>query len=259
MAPESAERLLDLLAARNGLVCAVGAGGKKSTLYRLAEAHRLSGTVRIGLTCTVTMGPLPRGLPDDEMIAAPEVVAAAVPALAARHRVLAYAQPSPKAGRLGGLPAELIARLHAAGGFTVTLIKADGARMRWIKAPHENEPVLPEATTTLLPVVSARTLGRPLDHAVGHRIERVAAVTGAAIGERLTPSHLARLLTSEQGALQRAGHAFVVPVINMVDDEAARSGAREVAERALADTDRFERVVLASMIATDPVVEVIAR
>jgi probable selenium-dependent hydroxylase accessory protein YqeC len=259
MTPESAARLLDLLAARTGLVCAVGAGGKKSTLYRLAEAHRLAGTARIGLTCTVTMGPPPRQLPDYRLIAAPEALAAAVPALAARHRLLAYAQPSPKPGRLGGLPVELIARLHAEGGFTVTLVKADGARMRWIKAPNDDEPVLPEGMTTLLPVVSAKALGQPLDLAIGHRIERVAAVTGAAIGELLSPVHLARLLTSEQGALQRAAAAVVVPIINMVDDEADRAGAREVARRALAASDRFERVVLTSMIAADPVVEVIAR
>ena len=259
MTPESAGRLLDLLTARCGIVCAVGAGGKKSTLYRLAEAHRLAGTARIGLTCTVTMGPPPRRLPDHALVAAPEVLAAEVPALATRYPLLAYAQPSPKPGRLGGVPVELIARLHAEGGFAVTLVKADGARMRWIKAPHEDEPVLPDGMTTLLPVISARALGRPLDQTVGHRIERLAAVTGAAIGERLEPIHLARLLTSEQGALQRAGAAVVVPILNMVDDEAVRSGARAVAERALAATDRFDRVVLASMIAADPVVEVIAR
>ena len=259
MTPESAGRLLDLLAARTGLVCAVGAGGKKSTLYRLAEAHRLAGTARIGLTCTVTMGPPPRRLPDHRLVAEPSELAAAVPALAGRHRLLAYAQPSPKPGRLGGLPVELVARLHIEGGFTVTLVKADGARMRWIKAPHEDEPVLPDGMTTLLPVVSAKALGRPLDLAIGHRIERVALVTGAALGEPLRPIHLARLLTSEQGALQRAGGAVVVPIVNMVDDEAARAGARDVARQALAATDRFERVVLTSMIGADPVVEVIAR
>ncbi len=259
MTPESAGRLLDLLAARTGVVCAVGAGGKKSTLYRLAEAHRLAGTARIGLTCTVTMGPPPRPLPDHRLIAAPDALVAAVPALAARHQLLLYAQPSPKPGRLGGLPVELIARLHALGGFTVTLVKADGARMRWIKAPHEDEPVLPDGMTTLLPVVSAKALGRPLEPAIGHRLERVAAVTGAAIGEPLSPIHLARLLTSEQGALQRAATAVVVPIINMVDDEADRTGARDVARRALAATDRFERVVLTSMIAADPLVEVIVR
>jgi probable selenium-dependent hydroxylase accessory protein YqeC len=259
MTPESAGRLLDLLAARSGLVCAVGAGGKKSTLYRLAEAHRLVGTERIGLTCSVTMGPPPRRLPDHYLIADLEALGAAVPALAGHHRLLAYAQPSPKPGRLGGLPVELIARLHALGGFTVTLVKADGARMRWIKAPHEDEPVLPEGITTLLPVISAKALGRPLHEAVAHRIERVATVTGAGIGEPLSPIHLARLLTSERGLLQRSASAAVVPIINMVDDNAARAGARDVAELALTATDRFDRVVLASMIAADPVIEVVAR
>ncbi len=259
MTPESAGRLLDLLAARTGLVCAVGAGGKKSTLYRLAEAHRLAGTARVGLTCTVTMGPPPRRLFEHRLVALPEALAAAVPGLAARHALLAYAQPSAKPGRVGGLPVDLITRLHAEGGFTVTLIKADGARMRWIKAPHEDEPVLPEGMATLLPVVSARALGRPLDQAIGHRIERVAAVTGAMVGEPLSPVHLARLLTSGQGSLQRAGSAVVVPVVNMVDDQAGLAGAREVARLALAATDRFERVVLTSMIAADPLVEVITR
>ena len=136
MTPESAARLLDLLAARRGLVCAVGAGGKKSTLYRLAEAHLLAGTARIGLTCTVTMGPPPRPLPGERLVAAPESLATEVPALARRAPAAglrpAVAEAGPARRRCRG---ELIARLHAEGGFAVTLIKADGARMRWIKAP----------------------------------------------------------------------------------------------------------------------------
>ena len=87
----------------------------------------------------------------------------------------------------------------------------------------------------------------------------MSAVTGAAPGEPLRAHHVARLLTSEQGALQRAGAAVVVPVINMVDDAAARAAARAVTEAALAASARFERVVLASMIAADPLIEVIGR
>ncbi|HSA82475.1 MAG TPA: selenium cofactor biosynthesis protein YqeC [Geminicoccaceae bacterium] len=259
MTPESAARLLDLLAARSGLVCAVGAGGKKSTLYRLAEAHLLAGTARIGLTCTVTMSPPPRTLPGGRLVASPEALAAEVPALAPRHRLLAYAQPSSKPGRIGGVGGEQIARLHADGGFAVTLVKADGARMRWLKAPREDEPVLPAGVASLLPVVSAKALGQPLDQASAHRVERVAAVTGAAIGEPLRPAHLARLLASAEGSLQRVGAAVAVPIINMVDDEERLAGACEVARQALAATDRFDRVVLTSMIAADPVVDVIVR
>jgi len=259
MDAESAGRLLDLLAARRGLVAAVGAGGKKSTLYRLAEAHRLVGSASVGLTCTVTSGAPPKSLIEARLVAAPERLAAELPPLARLHHLVAYAQPSPKPGRLGGLPGELIARLHDAGDFTVTLIKADGARMRWIKAPRDDEPVLPEGVATVLPVISIRALGQPLDPATAHRIERVAAVTGAAPGEPLGPIHLARLLTSTQGALQRVGDAVVVPVLNMVDDAARQAAAREVARLALAASNRFERVVLTSMIAADPVVEVVGR
>jgi probable selenium-dependent hydroxylase accessory protein YqeC len=259
MTPKGAARLLDLLAARGGLVCAVGAGGKKSTLYRLAEAHLAAGTATIGLTCTVSMGPPPRSLPNERLIAAAETLATEVPMLAHRQRLLVYAQPSAKPGRLGGVPGALIARLHGEGGFAVSLIKADGARMRWLKAPRDDEPVLPQGAATVLPVVSIRALGQPLEPTIAHRIERVAAVTGAAIGERLEATHLARLLTSAEGALQGVGTAVVVPIVNMVDDEARRAGARDVAQRALAATDRFDRVVLTSMIALDPVVEVITR
>jgi probable selenium-dependent hydroxylase accessory protein YqeC len=255
----SAGRLLDVLAARRGLVAVVGAGGKKSTLYRLAEAHRLVGSARIGLTCTVSSGAPPASLVAARLVAAPERLAAELPPLARLHHLVAYAQPSPKPGRLGGLPGELIARLHAAGDFTVTLIKADGARMRWVKAPREDEPVLPEGVATVLPVISARALGRPLDPATCHRMERVAAVTGAAPGEPLGPIHLARLLASDQGALQRTGDAVVVPVVNMVEGAARQAAAREVARLALAASDRFERVVLTSMIAADPVIKVIGR
>jgi probable selenium-dependent hydroxylase accessory protein YqeC len=90
-------------------------------------------------------------------------------------------------------------------------------------------------------------------------MERVAAVTGAAPGEPLGPIHLARLLASDQGALQRTGDAVVVPVVNMVEGAARQAAAREVARLALAASDRFERVVLTSMIAADPVIEVIGR
>ena len=57
--------------------------------------------------------------------------------------------------------------------------------MRWLKAPRDDEPVLPEGVATVLPVVSIRALGQPLEPTIAHRIERVAAVTGAALGERL--------------------------------------------------------------------------
>ena len=257
MTGAGARALLDLLAAQRGLVCAVGAGGKKSTLYRLVEAHLAAGTARLGLTCTVAMAPPPPSF-GEPVIAEP----AHLPRALAEHgrgRLLVYAQSSPKPGRIGGVPPADLAGLHAAGGFDVTLIKADGARMRWIKAPAAGEPVLPPGVTTVLALVSARIFGQPLAAAVAHRPERVAAVTGAEPGEPLSPAHVARLLASEQGALHGTGQATVVPIINMVDDQTRLAAAREAARQALQRTGRFTRVVLARMTAPEPVIEVVSR
>jgi probable selenium-dependent hydroxylase accessory protein YqeC len=254
----SAEALLDLLSAKRGVICAVGAGGKKSTLYRLAEAHLALGTARVGFTASVMMAPPPRGLFGEPLLGQGEALAQALSAAVAERRLVAFADPSAKPGRFAGLAPEQVASLHVRHGFTATLVKADGARMRLIKAPAEDEPVLPPGTATVLPVVSARAIGRPLNSATAHRPERLAKITGAAEGEALTPIHVARLLASEAGALHKAGDATVVPIINMTEEPAARLAAREAARCALAMTRRFGRVVLAAMTAEQPLVEVVS-
>ena len=149
-----------MLAARRGLVCVVGAGGKKTTLHRLVEAHLAAGTARIGLTCTVAMAPPPAWL-GEPVIATGAELGRALDQTGRDRRLVVYAEPSPKPGRIGGVPPEVLARLHDEGRFEVTLIKADGARMRWIKAPAMGEPVLPPGVATVLPLVSAKVFGQP--------------------------------------------------------------------------------------------------
>jgi len=243
--------MIDLLAARTGVLCAVGAGGKKSLMRWLAAHH--PGPV--ALTATVHTAP-PMELSGDRVhLGAPDDIEAwlggrPVPPVA-------FAGPPEKPGRWSGLPPAAIGRLHAAGGFALTVVKADGARMRLIKAPRPDEPMIAPAATTVVPLVSARAIGRPLDERTVHRPERLAAVLDAEPGETLTPAHLARLLSSPEGALQGTGDATVVPVINMVDDDRRHTLARQAAEAALAATDRVRRVLLMRLDRDDALVEVI--
>jgi probable selenium-dependent hydroxylase accessory protein YqeC len=254
-----ARDLLEALSAGRGMICAVGAGGKKSTLYRLAEAHRVAGSARVAFAATVMTAPPPKSLFGAPLIGQGDAFARQLSHALLERPLIAYAGPSSKPGRLAGLAPEQVAALHAKLDCTATLVKADGARMRLIKAPAEDEPVLPPGAATVLALVSARAIGRPLDPAVAHRPERLAAITGAAPGEPLAPIHLARLLAAGDGALHRVGEAIVVPIVNMVDDVGARVAAREVARQALALTRRFERVVLAAMTGAQPLVEVVGR
>src|SRR5690606_11567868 len=100
--------------------------------------------------------------------------------------------------------------------------------------------------------------GRCLGDGIAHRPQQVAAVVGADLATPLSAVHLARLLSSVDGALKGVGAATVVPLINMVDDAALHEQARTAARLALASTARFDRVVLGVM-KEGRVVEVVRR
>ena len=253
----TAKTFIDALDASSGIVAAVGAGGKKSTLYRLLEAHRSIGTPRILLTSTVQIAAAPRAHDVETLIIHDSDDPSAITETSGKDGAWLVAGPPTQPDRMSGLPEALIQHLHEQGAFAVSLVKADGARMRMIKAPRESEPALPDGVSTILPIVSARVFGRPLNEKLVHRPERLIEVIGADRDTLLTPDHVARLLSSPGGGLRRTGTASVVPIINMVDSPERLAAAREAAEKALALTKRFKRVVLASMTSAMPLVEVI--
>ena len=165
--------LIDALRARDGVICAVGAGGKKSVLYQLCREHE----GRVALTATVHTTVFPDDLDVqqivDEDAGLPERVQAMDPS-----QSVAYACPSSKPGRHAGASPTTVRAIHDAGGFAATYVKADGARMRWIKAPSPDEPMVVPGTDIVIPVVSARAIGEPLSERMAHRVELVAAITG---------------------------------------------------------------------------------
>lgn len=247
--------LIEILGADGGIVCLVGAGGKKSTIYRIVAAY----TGRAAITSTVHTPPFRKRLAAETLIAPDNEVESLVAAASGR-RILAYASPSHKKGRLAGVDPGRVVRIHESCGFDLTLVKADGARLRWIKAPGPHEPVLPPRFATLIPLVSVRAVGAPLNHVVAHRPEVIAGLVGAGIEETIRPGHVARLMAHPDGGMKHAGRAErVVPVINMVDSDEQAYTARLIAEQVLRESPVPDRVVLTRMVSENPVVDVVVR
>ena len=247
------DSLVDRLGARRGLICAVGAGGKKTLLYAIAAAH----PGRIALSTTVHTTYPPEGLGFEKFVAPDETLIERAGELAGLRRVALFGTEG-KPGRHGGLEPETIARLHEAGGFDVTLVKADGARMRWIKAPREHEPVLPPGTTRVIGVMSSRAIGQPLTDRIAHRVELISEVTGCGPGEIFSPEHMGRLIASPSGLRSGTEGLAFTPVINAVDDPEREAVAREAAGYALGFDAGLGRVILASMRSSEqPIVAVV--
>ena len=243
--------LVATLASGARVLSLVGAGGKKTTMYALAKA--LPG--RVALSSSSHMAAYDRQAVDAVVTLAPH--AQALPEVPA-GRIVAYGGADECPARIRGLTFDQLAVLAAEPSFDFVLLKADGARARWIKAPAAYEPVIAPCTDRVLYLISVQVIGALLDERIAHRPARIAAATGATLGAPLTVAHLAALLSSPMGALHGLGQTEVLPIINMVDGEVWHGAARELAYLALARTTRFDRVVLANMQAAR-IVEVIRR
>ena len=207
--------ILDVFHAHQGIIALAGAGGKKSTMYRLASAH--SG--RIAVTSTVHTPRFRQRMNVVEVVSDEKDLLERVMAAADSSFRIAYAQPGVKAARLRGVSPEIVRTIHEQLGCDATFVKADGARLRWLKAPNHNKPALPFGTTVLISLLSVRAVGKPLTAELAHHARDVANVMKIEIGEKITAVHLARLISSHHVVLDNAGDIKLIPVLNMVESK----------------------------------------
>ncbi|WP_134671567.1 selenium cofactor biosynthesis protein YqeC [Halorussus marinus] len=250
--------VLTALRADSGVVCAVGAGGKKTTLYALADraADRRDGTLPV-VTATVR---IPIFDPQVDRVEVTEDPAAAVEAAASAGDTgpLGVVPEREGSDRYRGYDPSVVGEVADVDGVGPVLVKADGARTRLFKAPGDREPQLPTCADTVVPIASARAVGKPLADDHVHRPERVAELTGLRPGDRIRADDVASVLASRRGGLSGVPDgATPVPLVNMVDDESLRAVGEEIAAGVLDRTDAVSRVVLARMNAPDPVVDVV--
>lgn len=238
------------------MVAAAGAGGKKTVLYALAGLF----PGRVGITTTVNC-PRPPADWDGEVIVAPE--SALMDELRKRPhpgRKVFFAVPGKRDELVSGVAPGFVAALRSEALLDVLLVKADGARRRLIKAPGEGEPIYPPGTDLILYLVSAHAFGRAPASGIAHREDELATVAGLERETPVEPEHVARLLSSESGALKGlAEETRLVPVINRADTPLRRRLALEAARLALARTSRFDTILVGCMGEKPPVFEAVSR
>lgn len=227
---------LNLNPVQPDVVAIVGGGGKSSAAFRLALDLAAAGQ-RAVVTHTARIAAF-------QTAWAPAVIevesaAAALPlgAIAGvldRHGSCLLTGPV-VGDRRAGLSPYLVDSLAAAGpqlGLHAISIEADGSKMRPAKAPAEHEPVLPAATTVLVPMLGLDAVGGVLSERLFHRAELVLAALQeplrpdlleagdlVEVGRtRFTPEQAARLLISPiGGAKAQPPGAALLPIFNKAD------------------------------------------
>lgn len=182
---------------RPAVISVVGAGGKTSLLFWLAEVLRASGRRVLITTTTHMFMPVshwpvvfcraPATLPHASLTS---------PILFCFHRWKAIQ------GKAQGFSPDAIDALAQRSECDVILIEADGSRGIPLKAPDEHEPCIPRSSCCVIAVMGGHVLGAKVGAENVHRWPQFADITGLTPGATLQLSDLVALVRHPQGAFK---------------------------------------------------------
>ncbi len=244
----------------NDVIVLAGGGGKTTLMFRLADELVAAGRrVVTTMTTRIFVGQMARAparlVSEDE-----ETLLAQLPAALANHNhVIVAGGIVVEQDKVQGVPPALIDRIAALSAVDAMIVEADGSRRLPFKAPAPHEPVIPTSATIVVPIVGLDVLGQPLDAGHVHRPQLVAELTGAALGDPVTPAMIAAVVAHPQGGSKSVpSMARLIPFLNKVEDEVTLAAAREIA-RLLLQGPRVDSVLIGAAQADDPVREVWSR
>ena len=188
------------------IVSLVGAGGKTTVMYQLAEHFANLGEKVLVSTTTHIFQPasnFAQSLSEVEAFWK-----------AGNYAVVGNIEAG--TGKLTQLPTEVFEKYSDLAD--LVLIEADGAKRFPCKAPAENEPVLLPASDTVIAVMGLDALHHPIKE-VCFRLEKVQEVLAVTPEHYLTEEDAVKLLLSEQGAFKNVEQRTYFIVLNKCDDK----------------------------------------
>lgn len=217
--------LFKYLQDKKHIVSLVGAGGKTTVMYQLAEHFASLGKKVLVTTTTHIFQPacnFAQSLAEVEALWQ-----------AGNYAVVGNIEAG--TGKLTQLSADVFKTYSTLAD--LVLVEADGAKRLPCKAPAENEPVLLPASDTVIAVMGLDALHQPISE-VCFRLEKVQEFLGVMLEHCLTEEDAVKLLLSEQGAFKNVGQRTCFIVLNKCDDENRLNSALEI--KSLLEKEGFD-------------------
>lgn len=212
------------------MIAAVGAGGKTSTLRRLAEEYALMGKKAIVLTTThmrEETTPWSCVAEEEEWISkGNELLERVKECLEQYGQVWIGARA--KKGKMSCVPELILAEIESWN--VPLLVEADGARMLPLKVPGEQEPVILPQTTHVFSVYGMDALDQKLEE-ICFRSEKAAELLGKQPEDQVTEEDIIKIACHEQGGRKGCPkQAEYIVVLNKADTKELQERACKIAK-----------------------------
>ncbi|AKL94592.1 selenium-dependent hydroxylase accessory protein YqeC [Clostridium aceticum] len=193
------------------IVSVVGAGGKTSLMLQLAQdIKKNNGKV---LLTTTTKIYVPQKEAYDFICIGQNEFSKYLKIN--KKGIYVYGSEVNTENKIIGLAEEELDNL--VGYFDYTLIEADGAKKKPIKAWDDHEPVVYKGTTKTIGIIDIQTLEMRICENNVHRSEKFCKITSSQEGESITLKHLLDIIIHPQGLFKNAKGERIL-FVNKTDD-----------------------------------------
>ena len=237
---------LDITLLENELICFVGAGGKTTSLFRLARELKACNKRVLVTTTTAIYSP-------DETHCDQVILDRAEDSDLMKKRIdpciCVLGREVTAQSKLLGVDKEYVSKLFMEAVFDYILVEADGSRQRPIKAPADHEPVIPGGTTKVVGVVGLDALGRGICSDSVHRPEYFSRLTRRVMGDRIDEGAITKLIQEPEGLFKSVpdrSRKFVL--LNKADSKERQKSARWIVDEVTRDDCGGLSCIIADML-----------
>jgi probable selenium-dependent hydroxylase accessory protein YqeC len=241
------------------VISLVGAGGKTTLMFRLAKELSAAGKRVVTTTTTKILEPASGETEFLFVDSDEERIKDFLRSHLGQYHHITVARARLESGKLKGVSTNLVDELWRSHGIDAIIIEADGAAGRPVKAPREDEPVIPTSTTLVVAMLGVDGMDMELNEKNVFQAERVSTITGIPIEERMTNEAMALLITHPEGIFKGTpSSSRVVAFLNKVDIPNGVVKAKSIAQKIFKKKHRqIERIVLGQLKNEPIVAEVI--
>lgn len=233
---------LDISLNKSELITLVGAGGKTTTMFTLANELRQAGKSVLVTTTTAIYHPSKNEYDAIEITGKytssifKKIKPASINVLGSRIS---------EEGKLIGLDSEIINNIFLRNIFDFIIVEGDGSKGKPIKAPAEHEPVIPSLSTKVIGVIGLDSLGKKINSENVHRPELFCHITNSNMGDIIDEEKVLLLIKNNNGLFKEAPygvHKYLK--LNKVDEIKGLKAAEFIERKIIQEGINIDKVII---------------